>query len=337
MFPSRSTHTAELLAQLDEVFESGFGRLSSANLQMLASLASSFAGTPLAEPLQAAIAGLGRSEFVDRALRRDRGRAGGRARGDARRAGGPGLRGAGTAAAGARGVRGHAGAGGPAAGGGAARERAPVVDGAGDRRGFGNLEVGALLPFQATLDAIMAEPALVRHAALLSGFLDELLTVFPAHGKPGGAAAAGGSIWGRGRWCCRWPRRRRRPRARSRASCGCSPPTCGSTITWCAWSPSARCTRRASRAGGADQRVGVQGRRCRARRPRGAAQRGRRQAARGDRGRGGVEDRGHAAARDRRPGVAGVARGGAAGEVEAGRRGSRGVDGTDSAAAERAA
>src|SRR5690606_29626446 len=50
--------------------------------------------------------------------------------------------------------------------------------------GLANLEVEALLPFQATLDAIMAEPALVRHAALLSGFLAELLTVFPARGKP---------------------------------------------------------------------------------------------------------------------------------------------------------
>lgn len=181
--PEPVTHTAELLTQLDEVFESGFGRLSSANLQTLASLANSFAGTPLAEPLQAAIAGLGRSEFVDRHFAVIAA-----ARAAAHGAMHDALVAQACAALSRPRPELEVFTATPAQ---EAPPRAAVLLESVRQwlmelaiAGFGNLEVGALLPFQATLDAIMAEPALVRHAALLSGFLDELLTVFPAHGKP---------------------------------------------------------------------------------------------------------------------------------------------------------
>lgn len=181
--PEPVSQTAELLAHLDEVFESGFGRLSSANLQTLASLAASFDGTPLAEPLQAALAGLGRSEFVDRHFAVIAA-----ARAAAHGAMHDALVAQACAALSRPRPQLEEFAAAPAQ---AAPPRAAVLLESVRQwlmelaiAGFGNLEVGALLPFQATLDAIMAEPALVRHAALLSGFLDELLTVFPAHGKP---------------------------------------------------------------------------------------------------------------------------------------------------------
>ncbi|PCC72692.1 hypothetical protein SAMN02745121_01808 [Nannocystis exedens] len=181
--PEPVVQTAELIGRLDEVFESGFGRLSSANLQTLASLAASFAGTPLAEPLDAAIAGLGRSEFVDRHFAVIAA-----ARAAAHGAMHDALVAQACAALSRPRPELEALADTP---GQAAPPRAAVLLESVRQwlmelaiAGFANLEVGALLPFQATLDAIMAEPALVRHAALLSGFLDELLTVFPAHGKP---------------------------------------------------------------------------------------------------------------------------------------------------------
>ena len=46
--PENLAPAAELLGRLDDAFETGFGRLSSANLEALTSLARSFAGTPLA-------------------------------------------------------------------------------------------------------------------------------------------------------------------------------------------------------------------------------------------------------------------------------------------------
>lgn len=194
--PEDLAPAAELLARLDEAFETGFGRLSSANLEALGSLARSFAGTPLAPDLEAAIAGLGRSEFLDRhfatvavarsavlgamydALLAQACAALGRPR--------PALE---------------------AIAGGAAQEPPPRVAVLLESArqwlmelaiaGFANLEVGALLPFQATLDAIMTEPALTRHAALLSGFLGELLTVFPAHSKPEIPRQRWADLWAR--------------------------------------------------------------------------------------------------------------------------------------------
>lgn len=45
--------------------------------------------------------------------------------------------------------------------------------------GFGRLEAGTLTPFMSTLEQIQGEPQLVRLAALLTGFLDELIASVP--------------------------------------------------------------------------------------------------------------------------------------------------------------
>lgn len=194
--PENFAPAAELLGRLDEAFETGFGRLSSANLEALASLVRSFQGAPLAGELEAAIAGLGRSEFLDRHF--------------------AALAAARSAVLGAMYdallVQASAALERPrpelekiAAGPAQAPPPKVAVLLESARHwlmelaiaGFANLEVGALLPFQATLDAIMAEPSLVRHAALLSGFLGELLTVFPAHGKPEIPRQRWADLWSR--------------------------------------------------------------------------------------------------------------------------------------------
>lgn len=194
--PEPLAPTAELLGRLDEALEAGFGRLASNHLAALGELTRCFHGTPLADELAGAVAGLGRSEFLDRHFAV--------------------LAAARSAALGAV----HDALIAQAC---AALDRPlPTLADLPDAptqappprvavllesvrhwlmelaiAGFANLEIDALLPFQATLDAVMAEPALVRHAALLSGFLDELLTVFPAHGKPEIPRLRWSDLWSR--------------------------------------------------------------------------------------------------------------------------------------------
>lgn len=181
--PESVAPTMELVSRLDEAFESGFGRLTGGQLEALGSLARCFQGTPLHAALAEAVAGLSRSEFLDRhfaALAAARSAAYGAVH-DA-------LVAQASAALGRARAELEVIAPGPVQ---AAPPKVAVLLESVRQwlmelaiAGFANLEVGSLLPFQATLDAIMGEPALVRHAALLSGFLGELLTVFPAHGTP---------------------------------------------------------------------------------------------------------------------------------------------------------
>src|SRR5262249_46356154 len=63
--------------------------------------------------------------------------------------------------------------------------------------GFANLGTDVLLPFQATLEPIQGEPRLARHGALLGGFLDELLSVFPASGTPEVPLFRWADLWSR--------------------------------------------------------------------------------------------------------------------------------------------
>jgi hypothetical protein len=181
--PEPVTQTAEVLVGLDEAFVSGFGRLASAHLETLATLQRSFYGTPIGEALATAVAGLGRSEFIDRhfaVLAVARAAAHG-AMHDA-------LQAQACAALGRpRPVREDI----PAAATQAPPPKVAVLLESTRQwlmelaiAGFANLDVGSLLPFQTTLDAILGEPSLVRLAALLTGFLDELLATFPAHGTP---------------------------------------------------------------------------------------------------------------------------------------------------------
>lgn len=181
--PEPVQQTAEVLAGLDDAFLSGFGRLSNAHLETLGALQRSFHGTPLGDELATAVAGLARSEFVDRhfavvAV----------ARAAALGAMHDALQAQACAALGRpRPVREDI----PPAAAQAPPPKAAVLLESTRQwlmelaiAGFANLEVDSLLPFQSTLDAILEEPALIRVAALLTGFLDELLAMFPAHGSP---------------------------------------------------------------------------------------------------------------------------------------------------------
>ena len=181
--PEAVTAAEEALAAFDEAFVTGFGRLSSANLEAIAALQRSFAATPLGPALAEAIAGIGRSEFLDRhflvlAVARSA------------------LLGAAHDALLAQACA------------ALARTAAEPEESEPDTvqapppqvevwlestrqwlmelalAGFANLDVDVLLPFQATLDAIGGEPRLVRQAGLLSGLLGEFLTVFPTRGTP---------------------------------------------------------------------------------------------------------------------------------------------------------
>jgi hypothetical protein len=181
--PEGVTAADEALAALDDAFVTGFGRLSSANLEALAGLQRSFAATPLGAAFAEAIEGIARSEFVDRHFL---------VLAAARAA----LHGAAHDALVAQAC---------AALDRPAPEREAIDAGASQDpppqvaiwlestrqwlmelalAGFANLEVDILLPFQATLDAISGEPRLARQAALLSGLLGEFLEVFPCRGTP---------------------------------------------------------------------------------------------------------------------------------------------------------
>ncbi|MEZ4451635.1 MAG: hypothetical protein R3B09_19340 [Nannocystaceae bacterium] len=181
--PEPVAQAAAALERLDEAFVTGFGRLSSANLEALAGLQRSFAATPLAAEFAAAIQGIGRSEFLDRHFL--------------------------VLAAARASVHGaiHDALVAQAS---AALDRPPPAVEAIEARpaqspppqaavwlestrqwlmelalaGFSNLEVDIILPFQATLDAMESEPSMARHAALLGGLMGELLAVFPNKGAP---------------------------------------------------------------------------------------------------------------------------------------------------------
>lgn len=194
--PPSIAPTTELLERLDDALVSGVGRLSGPQLEALASLARCFAGTPLAGALSEAVAGLSRSEFLDRHFA---------ALAAARSAAYGSIHDALVAQASA--ALGRPRAALEAIEPGPSQAPPPKVAVLLESvrhwlmelaiAGFSNLEVGILLPFQATLDAIMAEPVLVRHAALLSGLLGELLSVFPAQGRPEIPTLRWADLWSR--------------------------------------------------------------------------------------------------------------------------------------------
>lgn len=176
---------AGALDTLDDAFVAGFGRLSSEHLAALGALQRSFGQTPLAQALAEAVAGIGRSEFIDRhflVLAAARSAAYG-ALHDA-------LLAQACAALGRPlptlddGAPGLAAAQAPPPNAEVLMEstRHWLMELA--IAGFANLGVDLLLPFQATLDAIEAEPTLGRQAAFLGGFLGELMSVFPCQGTP---------------------------------------------------------------------------------------------------------------------------------------------------------
>ncbi|AKT43091.1 hypothetical protein [Chondromyces crocatus] len=194
--PAAVLDTEALLDSLDQSFSGGFARLHGEHLDALASLGRAFTGTPLAGALTEALEGIGRSEFVDRHFL---------VLAAARAA----LQGAqhDALAAQAGSALGRPVARPEEIPAGTAQAPAPKIEVWLESvrhwlmelalAGFTNLEVSAILPFQATLEQLESEPHLARHAALLGGFLNELLTVFPARGTPNIPLARWADLWSR--------------------------------------------------------------------------------------------------------------------------------------------
>lgn len=181
--PPAVRNAAELISRIDQAFLGGFARLGADHLATLETLDHAFAGTPLGNALTQAIAGIRRSEFLDRhflVIAAARSALAG-AQHDA------------LLAQAASALDRPAPALANIATGAAQAPRPEIAVWLESTRhwlmelalaGFANLGVDALLPFHATLSALQAEGRLARHAALLGGFLDELLAVFPARGTP---------------------------------------------------------------------------------------------------------------------------------------------------------
>lgn len=194
--PPAALEAAALIDRLDQAFSGGFARLGEEHLDALASLGRTFARTPLSGALEQALDGISRSEFIDRHFL---------VLAAARAA----LQGAqhDALAAQAAAALGRPAAKPDAIPAAAAQAPPPQIDVWMESvrhwlmelglAGFSNLEVDTILPFQATLEQLEGEPRLGRHAALLSGFMDELLTVFPARGTPNIPLFRWADLWSR--------------------------------------------------------------------------------------------------------------------------------------------
>lgn len=202
--PEPFTHATALLARLDQAFLGGFARLGHEQLGALESLGRAFSSTPLGPSLREALAGLTRSEFLERhflVLAAARSALQG-AQHDAL------LAQACTALGRPRPAL-------EALAAPAAQQPPPqlAVWLESTRHwlmelalaGFSNLGVDTLLPFQATLEAMQPEPRLARHAALLSGLLNELLSVFPTQGRPQVPLLRWADLWTRAMVLCASP------------------------------------------------------------------------------------------------------------------------------------
>ncbi len=174
--PPGVAETAEVIARLDHCFFTGFGRMSEKEVAAVSALPRLLAGTPLGPRVQEAVLALLRSEFVEKhfaTIASARAALQG-AMADALQAQASAVLGR-TANADEPTLvtaesPGHHGV---------FREstRHFLMEIA--LTGFGQLEPESLYPFYATLDKIQEEPGLIRLAAILSGFLSELLSALP--------------------------------------------------------------------------------------------------------------------------------------------------------------
>src|SRR5579884_720176 len=181
--PESVRHAAELIAGLDRCFLVGFGRLGPEQHAALQALQRTCAGTPLDKPISDAVAAIGRSEFVDRHFA---------ALAAARAA----LQGAQYDALRAQ-VRTALGrpadpAATPPPAPPAATEGPIAVWQESARNwlmelalcGFRQLEAQTVAPFLSTLEHLQGEARTARLAAVLTGFLNELLDALPVEALP---------------------------------------------------------------------------------------------------------------------------------------------------------
>jgi hypothetical protein len=195
--PEGVQHAAEVIAGLDCCFVVGFGRLGPDQTRALQALERICSGTPLEQAVSAAVAAVGRNEFVERhftALAAARAAIQG-AQYDALRA-----------------QAAHA-LGRPDANGAVEKPEGPTGEATGRVKvwqestrhwlmelalaGFKQLEDSTLAPFAATLEQIQGEPQLTRQAALLTGFLHELLDAMPISGQPSLPVYRWADLWTR--------------------------------------------------------------------------------------------------------------------------------------------
>ena len=181
--PENIQQSNELIAQVDALFADGFARLGSTQLDALHALTQAFAATPLGPALTKASAAIGQSEFLESHFLR--------------------LAAARSALQGAQ----HDALLDQACQ--ALKRTNPELITIPDTpsqapsgqlelwcesirhwlmelalTGFTNLAVESVFAFQTTLADMQSEPRMVRHAALLNGFIGELLQFFPTKGTP---------------------------------------------------------------------------------------------------------------------------------------------------------
>jgi hypothetical protein len=178
--PEGVTHAAGLITGLDGAFAVGFGRLGTEQVRALEAIGKTFSGTPLARPIEGAIAAVRRSEFVEKhfvALAAARAALQG-AQHDALA----------MHAAKALGREKDGEATEPKMAEHAQEPRSDHAVWLESSRQWlmeialaGFLQIGpeALLPFEATLDKLQGEPQLIRQASLLTGFQNELVASLP--------------------------------------------------------------------------------------------------------------------------------------------------------------
>lgn len=175
--PESANQAAGLLTRLDRCLLVGFGRLGPDQTQALAALARVFAGSPLGEPVAAAAEAFGRNELAEKhfcaiAL----------ARAAIQGAMYDALRAQAAAALGRPAAQPSppptpAPAAGPPLSVWQESARSWLTELA--LAGFGQLDSSALMPFLATLENLQGEPRATRLAAVLTGFLHEMLRLVP--------------------------------------------------------------------------------------------------------------------------------------------------------------
>jgi hypothetical protein len=181
--PENVRQAAEVIAGLDRCLLVGFGRLGPEQHAALQSLERVCSGTPLEGVVKTAVAAIGRSEFVDRhfaALAAARAALQG-AQYDALRAQVNAALGRPTAPAAEQAAAPPPPAEGPIA---VWQESARnwLMELA--LSGFQQLEAQTIAPFLSTLEHLQAEPRTGRLAAILTGFLNELLEALPVSALP---------------------------------------------------------------------------------------------------------------------------------------------------------
>jgi hypothetical protein len=193
--PENVAQAAAVVAGLDRCLLIGFGRLGPEQHAALQSLERVCAGTPLDGPVKDAVAAVGRSEFVDRHFA---------ALAAARAA----LQGAQYEALRARAAAalGRAAPAAPAAEAPPAAAEGPIAVWQESSRnwlmelalaGFQQVEAQTIAPFLSTLEHLQAEARTARLAALLTGFLHELLEALPMAALPAVPLYRWADLWTR--------------------------------------------------------------------------------------------------------------------------------------------